>query len=190
MKHYLIVGQARQYIINVIGCGKIKRGVMQVRKARVEEAEALWALRNDALRTGCQGVYDAETLAAWTPDNMPSGFLPMIQIHPFFVVDDEWGTFPVGSGFLDLTNHRVEAVFTLSSYQRKGVASLIMNAIKHEAIARGIRTLKLSSTPNAVAFYQHHDFTLLRQSRYFSPLAQKHLDCFLMQWCVAESDIE
>ncbi|ANI31777.1 hypothetical protein PL78_18385 [Yersinia entomophaga] len=155
---------------------------MQVRKARVEEAEALWALRNNALRSGCRNVYDQATLAAFTPDVMPSGFPPVIMVNPCFVIDDEAGICPVGSGFLDLKNHSVEAVFTRDTYQGKGVGSRILDAIKQEAIARGINTLRLSSTPNALAFYLRHDFNLLREGEYFSPSAQKYLQCFEMEW--------
>ena len=36
------------------------------RKARPEEAETLWHVRNEAMRHGCKICYDAEGIACWT----------------------------------------------------------------------------------------------------------------------------
>ena len=44
------------------------------RKARPEEAETLWHVRNEAMRHGCKICYDAEVIARWTSEKMPEHY--------------------------------------------------------------------------------------------------------------------
>ena len=149
-----------------------------IRRARPEEARALWQIRNLAIRAGCRASYGEEKVMAWTPDKMPGGYLQAIVQHPFFVADAPG--FPVATGFLDSEKHSVEAIFTLPDHMGKGYATQILTAIKNEALSRGSTTLTLSSTPDAMTFYQRHGFTLLRESVYHSALAGDLL-CMEMQ---------
>ncbi|MEI2264896.1 GNAT family N-acetyltransferase [Erwinia sp. CGal63] len=149
-----------------------------IRRARPEEAQALWQIRNLAIRAECRDAYGEEAVMAWTPDIMPTGYLRAISQNPFFVVDTPG--FPVATGFLDIKAQSVEAIFTLPGHMGNGYASQIMRAIKAEASARGIAALTLSSTPNAMTFYQRHGFTLLRETYYPSALAGD-LRCMDMQ---------
>ncbi|ACX87904.1 GNAT family N-acetyltransferase [Pectobacterium parmentieri] len=150
---------------------------MSVRYAMADEAERLWLIRNEAIRSGCQAVYDNETIMAFTPDTMPEGYRHAIINNPFFVIDDTILSLPVATGFLDITNNSVEAIFTLPNYQNKGLATKILDAIKNEAKTRGITVLTLSSTPNAVAFYQANGFSIDKQGEYYSGSAKRSLPC-------------
>ena len=140
-----------------------------VRRAAPEEAQALWRIRNLAIRAGCREAYGAAAVRAWTPDEMPVGYIRAISQNPFFVVDEPG--FPVATGFLDVKAQSVEAIFTLPDYMGNGYATQILAAIKSEALARGITTLTLSATPNAVTFYQRRGFTLVKETLYHSALA-------------------
>ncbi len=97
---------------------------MELRLARPEEAQGLWDIRNQAVRAGCAQVYD--TAAGG----------------------------PVATGFLDLKQQTVEAIFTLPAYQGRGYAARILARIVSEATSRKMKRLTLSSTPNAVEFYR------------------------------------
>lgn len=163
------------------GSHRIAGGAMVVRRASPNEAEKLWLIRNRAIRHGCRNVYDAKTLAAWTPEQMPEGYRRAVAANPFFVVDDPDGQ-PAATGFLDLAGASVEAIFTLPEFEGRGMATLILNAIKEEARQRGFNTLTLSSTPNACDFYQKNGFVLLGESLYPSALAGASLRCMNMRW--------
>lgn len=152
---------------------------MVVRRAVPAEAEALWNIRNQAIRHGCRADYPPEVLAAWTPERMPGGFPDAVEQNPFFVVDDEAGN-PVATGFLDPGMGSVEAVFTLPAFTGRGMARQILNAIKQEARQRGMRTLMLSSTPNARDFYLKQGFSVIKEGTYPSSLAGGTLRCFEM----------
>ncbi len=84
------------------------------------------------------------------------------------------------TGFLDLHNGSVEAIFTLPACNGKGYASAIMQAIIDEARQRGFKQLTLAATPNASSFYQRHGFHVVRDALYPSALAQADLACVEM----------
>lgn len=153
---------------------------MKVRLALPSEAEALWDIRNQAIRHGCRESYDRATIAAWTPDVMPSGYRSAVTDNPFYVVEAPETGQPVATGFLDLSNGSVEAVFTVPAFLGKGMASLIVQAIKQEAIRRGFSQLTLSSTPNACAFYKKQGFSVIKEALYPSSLAGTDLRCVEM----------
>lgn len=144
---------------------------MEIRLASPDEANALWRIRNLAIRYGCKDVYGASTIGAWTPDAMPAGFPRTIADNPFYVIDASGGRIPVATGFLDLKQQSVEAIFTLPDFMGRGLAGRILQAIKDEALKRGIRRLTLDSTPNACTFYQRHGFRVVREGIYHSPTA-------------------
>lgn len=151
---------------------------MQLRKALAHEAEALWNLRNLAIRHGCVSSYSPEIIRNWTPEAMPEHYRKMIIDNPFYVIDAQ-GVL-VASGYLDLNAASVEAIFTLPGYTGKGLASQIIAAIKDEAIARGITRLTLEATPNAADFYLRHGFEWLGESMHPSAMARAELRCVNM----------
>ncbi|WP_392432955.1 GNAT family N-acetyltransferase [Yersinia sp. HM-2024] len=153
---------------------------MEVRLASPDEADQLWLVRNKAIRHGCRNVYDEKTLIAWTPDQMPAGYPKAVAHNPFFVIDDPISQLAVATGFLDLSSGSVEAIFTLPEFEGHGMASRILDAIKHEAKLRDFTKLTLASTPNALAFYEKQGFILLGESLYPSQLAQANLRCMDM----------
>lgn len=149
---------------------------MKVRLALPEEAPALWDIRNQAIRHGCRESYAAETLHAWTPENMPEGYRHAVRDNPFFVVDDGQGK-PVASGYLDITERSVEAIFTLPAWEKKGCAGMIMAAIITEAKRRQFRKITLDATPNAAGFYLRLGFTSLGENLWHSHMANADLRC-------------
>ena len=107
---------------------------MYTRLAVPQEAERLWYIRNQAIRAGCQQSFSNEVIDAWTPDKMPESYRTMIEKNPFFVVDNEKGE-AISTGFLNLIENSVDAIFTLPNYSGRGAASLILDAIKIEAVS-------------------------------------------------------
>ncbi|HDR2751848.1 TPA: GNAT family N-acetyltransferase [Enterobacter asburiae] len=152
---------------------------MTLRQAEPKEAEILWNVRNQAIRFGCKSSYDADVIARWTPELMPEHYRQMVEINPFYVVEDDTGEI-VATGYLDLETQSVEAIFTLPGASGKGLATQIINALISEARTRGIVRINLSSTPNAHTFYQKHGFVTLRESRHLSRMAGAELRCFEM----------
>jgi N-acetylglutamate synthase-like GNAT family acetyltransferase len=63
--------------------------------------------------------------------------------------------------------------------QRRGIASRIFTVLEGLARDAGIQSLEISSTLNAVPFYEHVGFSRCRQSEYHHPDGF-NLDCFAM----------
>lgn len=152
---------------------------MTLRKAKPQEAETLWNIRNQAIRHGCKASYDADVIARWTPDLMPERYRQMVIEYPFYVVEDEKGHV-AATGYLDLDTHCVEAIFTLPTATGKGMATRIIEALKQEARSRGITRLTLDATPNALTFYQKLGFVTLNEKYHHSRMAGADLRCFEM----------
>ncbi|MCK7226306.1 GNAT family N-acetyltransferase [Enterobacter asburiae] len=152
---------------------------MTLRKAKPQEAEILWSIRNQAIRHGCKTSYDADVIARWTPELMPERYRQMVIEYPFYVVEDEKGDI-AATGYLDLDTHRVEAIFTLPAASGKGMATRIIEALKNEARSRGITRLTLDATPNAQPFYQKLGFATLSEKYHHSRMAGADLRCFEM----------
>jgi len=125
---------------------------MKIRLAVPEEAEECWNIRNLSIREGCKPSYSARVLEAWTPDAMPEHYREVIKENPFFVVEKPG----------------------------VGLASLIIETIKDEAMKRGLKQLTLSATPNAKTFYEKHGFVFIKESTSPSRLAQTDLRCMDM----------
>ncbi|MDD9256354.1 hypothetical protein PVM10_14175 [Klebsiella variicola] len=94
---------------------------MKIRLAVPEEAEECWNIRNLSIREGCKPSYSAKVLEAWTPEAMPEHYREVITENPFFVVELP-DTGLVATGYLDLTEGSVEAIFTLPDFFGKGFA--------------------------------------------------------------------
>lgn len=152
---------------------------MTLRKAKPQEAEILWDIRNQAIRHGCKTSYDADVIARWTPDLMPEHYRKMVIDYPFYVVEDEKGDI-AATGYLDLDTHSLEAIFTLPSASSKGMATRIVEALFDEARSRGITCLLLDSTPNARSFYHKLGFVTLGEKHHHSRMAGADLRCFEM----------
>ena len=157
---------------------------MTIRLARPEEAQTIWQIRNRAIRHGCKGVYCDDVIAAWTPDAMPASQRAMIANNPFYVATDPHER-AVATGFLDLANASLEAIFTLPEWTGQGLATQIVTALKREAAARGMARITLASTPNAATFYQKQGFVPLRETLYPSALAQTTLRCVEMEFILS-----
>lgn len=150
-----------------------------IRRARVEEAELCWRIRNLAIVDQCQVCYPLSAITAWTPETMPVGYRQAILEHPFYVAEDRQGQL-LATGYLDSETHRVEAIFTLPEAMRQGLAARVMARIKQEAREQGLSVIALSSTPNAQGFYEKQGFIRVREDTHFSPSADYSFDCVEM----------
>ncbi|WP_449556099.1 GNAT family N-acetyltransferase [Huaxiibacter chinensis] len=152
---------------------------MTIRRAVPQEAETLWDVRNQAIRHGCQTSYAADVIARWTPENMPESYRQCVIENPFFVAEDKSGNV-VATGYLDLMQHSIEAIFTLPSASGQGYARQIMAVLLEEARGNDIPHVTLAATPNAQRFYEKMGFVTVKESLYPSRLAETDLRCFDM----------
>jgi N-acetylglutamate synthase-like GNAT family acetyltransferase len=114
----------------------------------------------------------------WASSPTPEGFRDVIGNTEFFVSERDGQI--VGFGFLDKRTERIEAIFVDPDVQRSGLGSAILQTLEDTARKAGLASLTLSSTLNAVAFYEHAGFKALKRTRYEHPNGFE-LDCVIMQ---------
>ena len=149
---------------------------MHIRKATIEDAAASFAIRRDAILARCPPYYRRSILDTWTSGVMSATFAKRVadQFH-VAVVDDH----VVGTGMIDLATGKVDAVFVLPGYMRRGVGRALMVHLESLALDAGLKEICLEATLNAVLFYRALGFEGSRKAIYESSLGVS-LECVPM----------
>ena len=61
--------------------------------------------------------------------------------------------------------NRISLLFVDSEYQRKGIATALMNKIASELKMRGYDRIVLNSSPYGLAFYIHYGFAIVEEEK-------------------------
>lgn len=135
-----------------------------LRRATAADAAAMWTLRQDAIRQTCRGRYPDEMLERWASSPLPETFPTNIDKGYFLV--GVAATRIAGFAALNVGNAEVDAVFVAPDQGRRGLGRLLLAELEAEAIRAGLRTLGLSASLNAVAFYRATGYHALRDDSY------------------------
>ncbi|WP_114239773.1 GNAT family N-acetyltransferase [Dyella sp. C9] len=140
---------------------------MHIRKATLDDAAACFALRREAILARCRGHYPDADLARWTGGEMSATFAGRVaeQFH-VAIADGQ----VVGSGMVDLSTGKIDAVFVRPAYMGRGVGRALVAHLECLAKAAGLYSLQLESTLNAAPFYRSLGFEGDGQSIYESSL--------------------
>lgn len=155
---------------------RLKQVQLLIRKANAEDAEAVWCIRNDAIRSQCVGHYDADVLAIWTERSLTEGFVRVVS-NSFYVATFD-GTV-VGMGLLNCGTGRIDAIFVRPDMMRQGIGSKILAFLEGIAVQHGLTRLTLDSTLNAAPFYRKCGFMGDEVGTHQSPRGIS-LDCIPM----------
>ena len=140
---------------------------VRIRKASIEDAAISFAIRRDAIRAQCRDWYPEGDLAIWTSADMSETFAARVA-NEFHVA--EINGHVVGTGMIDLSTGRIDAVFVRPQYMRSGVGKAMMDHLEALAISAGLGDIQLESTLNAAAFYHSLGFEGTATSVYQSSL--------------------
>lgn len=128
-----------------------------LRRARASDGVPVWAVRTQAIRTGCRGHYAADLLEEWTSTPMPPSFGARIAQENFIVAESAAGI--VGFAGLKAETKEVDAVFVSPECARKGLGAWMLGLLEGIAIDLGLHVVTLKASLNAVAFYQGAGYT-------------------------------
>jgi len=148
----------------------------ETRKARRDDAQAVWDIRNAAIIAQCGSHYSSAELAIWTSGEMPADFVQD--------VDDNWyvatsNGHVVGTGRIDLASGKVDAIFVQPDQMRTGVGRQVLQDLEKLALQAGLTELSLDATLNAAPFYRACGFVGNSVAKYESPRGID-LDCIPM----------
>lgn len=174
-----------------------------VRDATVDDADAVVAAHVSAIERFGPAAYDDEQVAAWA--ERPDGAEPYRENarsddDVFVVAERDGGV--VGFGHLvppdqrdvDPANRRegegeVTAVYVHGDHARRGVGSALLERIEAAAHERGMDSLVLWSSLNAVGFYERHGFERVRAAGH-ETTGGVELDVVVMRKRLADADFE
>ena len=147
-----------------------------IRKARVEDALAVWKIRNAAIRDQCIGHYSDDVLAIWTEGPLTDCFVRMVNDKSYVAIMNNR---VVGAGSLDCTTGHLDAVFVSPDMTGQGIGRQIITFLETIAKQSGLTKLTLDSTLNAAPFYRKCGFDGEAVGTYQSPRGIS-LDCIPM----------
>ncbi|WP_064791674.1 GNAT family N-acetyltransferase [Shewanella woodyi] len=146
--------------------------MINIRAATIADTCNIWALRTKAISQACLSHYPKEVVKQWAASPMPSNFAEiLISLHAIVAEDigENKQSTLLGFGFIDKEQGRLESLFVDPKTSRKGVGKLIATALISSAQQANLTQLQLSSTLNAVNFYQSLGFISLEQSSWQHP---------------------
>jgi GNAT superfamily N-acetyltransferase len=120
--------------------------MVTIRKARREDAQAAWDIRNAAINSQCVGHYSAEALAIWTAGEISEQFMTVVEHHFYVATIDD---LIVGTGMVNLASGKVDAIFVHPSHMGMGVGKKLIAHLESLARSVGLTQLHLESTLNA-----------------------------------------
>jgi N-acetylglutamate synthase-like GNAT family acetyltransferase len=130
--------------------------VLTIRRATQEDKEAIWRVHGSAIRGGCAGHYSPEVIEVWAGRLRPEKYGEAIERYEFFVAEE--GGVVVGFGELGQEAGEIQGLYVSADAAGRGVGRRLLSALEERARAHGLGSLRLTSSLNAVPFYERAGF--------------------------------
>jgi GNAT superfamily N-acetyltransferase len=153
-----------------------------IRKAVRADADAAWDIRRAAVMSECAAAYPLNQLEEWTGGTTSMAFADAVEAR--FLVATV-GDHVAGTGMIDLTTGKIDAIFVHPAYMKRGIGAAMMRHLEFLARSEGLRELKLDSTLNAAPFYRALGFEGDEIAPYKSPRGLT-MDCVPMMKRLSE----
>lgn len=133
--------------------------MLTIRRARQEDKEAVWRVHGRAIREACAGHYPPEVIDIWAGRLRPEKYAEAIDRYDFFVAEE--GGAVVGFGELGREAGEIQGLYV--SPAGRGVGRLLLSKLEETARAYGLKSLRLTSSLNAVRFYERAGFEAVEE---------------------------
>jgi GNAT superfamily N-acetyltransferase len=144
-----------------------KYGAITIRRARQKDRGAIWQVHTRAIREVCKSHYSERELQIWTDVLKPDRYEEQIRKGPFYVAVE--GESIIAFGNLNQKSGEIEALYVDPDHVRRGVGMRILQALENVALDSGLKLLRLSSSLNAVRFYEMAGYKPQQQKRWWLP---------------------
>ena len=138
-----------------------------VRRARQEDKKSIWHVHIRAIEEVCKSHYSKEEIQAWTEVLKPARYEEPIRRGPFYVAVE--GESIIAFGNLNQESGEIEALYVDPDHVRRGVGIKILKTLENKALDSGLTLLRLTSSLNAVRFYQMAGYKPEKQKRWLLP---------------------
>lgn len=130
--------------------------MLTIRRARQEDKEAIWRVHGRAIRETCASHYSQEVIQIWADGLRPEKYGEAIESYEFFVAEEDGVV--VGFGELGPAAGEIQGLYVSPDVKGRGVGWKLLCTLEERARAYGLESLRLTSSLNAVSFYERAGF--------------------------------
>ena len=141
--------------------------MITLRRATQQDRDAILHVQTQAIEEVCKSHYTKEELQAWSTLLKPNRYKKAIAGNACFVAEKDGCI--VGFGHLDQKKGTIEDLYVSPQHVGLGIGKTILQALEREAEASGLKILQLSSTLNAVPFYERGGYRSQNHSKHLLP---------------------
>ena len=134
---------------------------MKIRLFEKQDAEKIAQLFHETVREINIRHYSSPQVQAWAPDNIHFRDWENICSNRFTYVADDNSAI-AGFGELE-SNGYIDCFYCHKDYQRRGVGSLIYQAIEAKALELGLKHLTTEASITAKPFFQRMGFSVVKE---------------------------
>ncbi|GJM42598.1 MAG: acyltransferase [Ardenticatenaceae bacterium] len=134
---------------------------MQIRKATLEDAEAIWRLHHRSVLSLCAADYTSEQIANWVQHSTLARQQARLKKHRVFVAEEEGHL--IGFVRWNPATFELCSLFVDPDFVRRGVASALMETACQDARACGVTKFWLDASLTAVPFYTATGWQTIKQ---------------------------
>jgi putative acetyltransferase len=135
--------------------------MLTIRRATQEDKEAVWRVHGSAIRGTCAGHYSQEVIQIWAGRLRPEKYAEAIDRNDFFVAEE--GGVVVGFGELGREEGAIQGLYVSPDVKGRGVGRKLLSTLEERARAYGLESLSLTSSLNAVPFYERAGFKAVEE---------------------------
>ncbi|HEX8147623.1 MAG TPA: GNAT family N-acetyltransferase [Pyrinomonadaceae bacterium] len=135
--------------------------MLNIRRARQEDKEAIWRVHGSAIRGTCASHYSREVIEVWAGRLRAEKYAEAIDKYEFFVAEED-GVI-VGFGELGQEAGAIQGLYVSPDAAGRGVGRELLRTLEGRAHAHGLKSLSLTSSLNAVTFYERAGFEAVEE---------------------------
>lgn len=135
--------------------------MLNIRRATQEDKEAIWRVHGRAIRGTCASHYSPEVVEIWAGRLRPEKYAEAIDRYEFFVAEEDGVV--VGFGELGQEAGAIQGLYVSPDVAGRGVGWKLLCVLEERARAYGLRSLQLTSSLNAVPFYERAGFEAVEE---------------------------
>lgn len=124
-----------------------------IRLATPADIFALYQTHRNSVERLCRAHYAPEQIAMWLDGRKPEGYLDAITRGDLWLAEDT-GVL----GFVEIDGAEVSKLFVAGDHAACGVGTRLLQTAIATLEARGVATIHIEATRNAVPFYEKFQF--------------------------------
>jgi len=139
---------------------------VKIRRAAPRDVPAICEMHNSSIRELCLGPYSREQIDDWIGSLNPAGYVKAMETLEFILAVEKD---IVGLSILDPEKAELTALYVSPRHIGRGIGRMLVAEVEALSRETGIYRLRLSSTLNAVGFYERMGFVRRYDSSYTLP---------------------